>query len=312
MCRFRFLVTIIILSTYICILSAWGISNEHYIPEIVIRAPWGKAPKGFGLIEEAEGVGPQSLCIDADLNIYVVDLVNRCVQKFDSAGHYISKIDFDIRAHDVTVDDTGNVYVLAPYDNIIKKYDVKGDWLTTYRIAKKIEQIDALIVRNADVVVRTAKQDEYLIATGKGTLNSRDQLNTVKKGISGMNGNLRYETFWINDHTGKFLVLDDKGEKLKEVLVSTKNSLGSIVFINSDRKGQLYLLLTTFDKDGYAQLKVLKYNQKGELMAAIKLPSRYFTYCYKKVVVDRYGNVYQLLTTEDGVTVIKWHIVNEK
>jgi len=288
------------------------VNKEHYVSEIVIRAPWDKAPKGFGLIKEAEGVGPQSLCIDADLNIYVVDLVNRCIQKFDSAGHYTSKINFDIRAHDVAVDGIGNVYVLAPYDKIIKKYDAKGNWLTTYRIGKKIEQIDALIVRNADIVVRTAKQYEYFIATRKGALNPRDQSNSVRKGISGMKGNLRYETFWVNDHMGKFLILDDKGEKLKEVLVSTKNSLGSIVFVNSDRKGHLYLLLTTFDKDGYAQLEVLKYNQKGELIAAIQLPSRYFTYCYKKVVVDCYGNLYQLLTTEDGVMVIKWRIVNEK
>ena len=99
----------------VILLSAAGTQAlEVYRSREVLSASWGRDPGQLGLLEQAEGVGPQSLCVDPAGNIYILDLVNRRVQVFSPQGEFIRQTACGILAHDLRLGPGGEMYLLAP------------------------------------------------------------------------------------------------------------------------------------------------------------------------------------------------------
>ena len=145
----------------------------------VLRAPWGSDPGQFGLIPEAEGVGPQSLCLDPHGNIYVLDLVNRQVQIFTPLGEFHRQMPFGILAHDLCLGSEGELYLLAPYHGLVEKLDPEGHVKARWSISPEIGLIDGIETISGQVTLRTARQREHTIADAKGPLDPEKQLREV-------------------------------------------------------------------------------------------------------------------------------------
>ncbi|MEW5693833.1 MAG: hypothetical protein AB1765_11120, partial [Candidatus Hydrogenedentota bacterium] len=69
----------------------------EYVPKVIIEGKWGTEPCEFGtwgriVDSERESYQPSSLAVDSKGNIYILDLVNERIQKFDSNGKYIKSI----------------------------------------------------------------------------------------------------------------------------------------------------------------------------------------------------------------------------
>ncbi len=292
-------------------LSSPAYGNETYVSQEIIAAPWGSETGQFGLIEEAEGVGPQSLCLDPEGNIYILDLVNRRVQVFTPQGDYLRQIPFQILAHDLCLSQKGDLYLLAPYDGLGEQLDLDGKPLARWSISPRIQLIDGIRAAGDLVVVRTAAQVEHLVADAKGLLSPDDQLKTTEYGMGGPDPAKRYRTRWINDHLGTLQVLDPNGQTLREVSVTTRRRLGSLVFMGADSQGNVYLRAETFGAQGDVIQKVLKHDPEGNLRAEFEVSMNGFTYLYRNLRVHHNGDLYQLHTEPLGVKVLRWRAVSQ-
>ncbi len=91
--------------------------------------------------EKAEGKFslPQNAAFDASGNIYVVDYGNNRIQKFNSAGTYLSSFggygdgngQFS-EPYDIAIDASGNIYVADSGNNRIQKFDASGNYLLQF------------------------------------------------------------------------------------------------------------------------------------------------------------------------------------
>lgn len=292
-------------------LTVPGHAGETYISQEVLWAPWGDDVGQFGLIEEAEGVGPQSLCLDPQSNIYILDLVNRRVQVFTPQGELLRQMVFEILAHDLCLNQQGDLYLLAPYHGLVEKLDPEGHSLARWSLASQIRLIDGIRAAGDQVVLRTARQVEHAIADAKGPLDPEEQLAQMQMGMGSLDPTARYRTQWISDHMGLLQFLDAQGGKLRSVWLTTQEMLGSLVFLGADRENNVYLRAEIFGPRGEVRQKVFKYSHDGNLAAEFELPSDGFTCIYRNLRVHQNGDLYQLLAEPLGVRVLRWTVAPE-
>lgn len=104
--------------------------QEEY--EFVLE--WGSAGSDTGQFNR-----PYGMCVDKYDCVYVCDLFNQRVQKFDSLGNFImmfgspgsSNGEFNAPL-DVTVDDTGYIYVTDAFTDRVQKFDSLGNFLLVW------------------------------------------------------------------------------------------------------------------------------------------------------------------------------------
>ena len=290
------------------ILSWSGVAQalETYRSQEVLFAPWGSEPGRLGLLEQAEGVGPQSLCAAEDGNIYILDLVNRRVQIFSPEGEHIRQTACGILAHDLRLGPGGEMYLLAPYHGLVEKYDAAGSLLTSWPISPDIWLIDGLRIFGDRIVLRTALQTEYTVAREGRALEPKQQLGEVRSGLGGRASGRRYGTRWIGDHSGSLQILDDGGQPVREIEVTTVEELGSLVYIGEDEAGNIYLRAELLGVPKLDRLKIFKYGPGGDLLAEFTLPAGDTTFIYRNLYLSPGGQLYQLLTEPDGARVLLW------
>jgi sugar lactone lactonase YvrE len=95
---------------------------------------WGSPGSGDG--EFAAGGGPGGVAVDAAGNVYVVDVFNHRIQKFDSNGNFITKwggFGFGdgqfYYPYALAVDASGMIFVADAFNYRIQKFDSNGNFL---------------------------------------------------------------------------------------------------------------------------------------------------------------------------------------
>lgn len=85
-------------------LSGQGMNNqsvitEEYVPRVIIEGKWGTNAGEFGRtaspVEDGGSIAPSSLAVDSTGNIYILDLVNNRIQKFNNLGKYLLSMKVD-------------------------------------------------------------------------------------------------------------------------------------------------------------------------------------------------------------------------
>lgn len=308
--------------------------KEQYVQKVIIDAKWGKGPGEFGLMEEEGRWGPESLAIDNQGNIYMLDSINKRIQKFNKEGKYMASINLDphIRFRcpdDLCIDQVGNLYVLRKGfpGGIVRQYTQKGELVREYPISNEIGQVwninvdesGNLFVEGLEGYVRTKKgafRKVYQLGTKDKAHDPTQQLKNAKRGIPCEGGEYRYEIGKREVGKRKYLslikILDRKG-KLKREIVVKRPAFWSIptTFLGVDQTGHIYIEVQTFIgsfKKEDLGFEVHKYDKRGNLLAKIEMPYAYITARapYRPIAIDKFGNVYQLQLLEAGVSVIKW------
>lgn len=122
---------------------------------------------------------------------------------------------------------------------------------------------------------------------------------------------LRYSIKRMSGNAVRILGLDPGGKALASVEVRIDSgALGAVLFKGTDAQGNLYVELERID-GGRANLEVHRYAPSGQRLHRFKLPNTYHTTVYKKAEVISDGSVYQMLTTPEGVRVIR-HAATEE
>ena len=107
--------------------------------DYIFDGKWGEEGAG-----EGEFKFPRGVAIDTTGNVYVADVLNHRIQKFDAAGNYLIQWgsegmrNGEFKApHGVAVDTAGNVYVADRGNHRIQKFDLEGKFIRSWgRIQK--------------------------------------------------------------------------------------------------------------------------------------------------------------------------------
>jgi len=79
---------------------------------------------------------PQGITLDQSGNIYVAEMNSKRVDKFDSTGHFISKIGTNLlkAPTNVAIDKLGNIYVVDVTNEVVYKFDSAGNFVSKFGI----------------------------------------------------------------------------------------------------------------------------------------------------------------------------------
>ena len=89
---------------------------------------WGSQGTGDGQFD-----GPMGIAYDPAGFLYVTDLYNDRIQKFDLDGNFILSWDFEASPFKIAIDAYGYLYVTAPWNNRVRKYDGSGTLIKHWR-----------------------------------------------------------------------------------------------------------------------------------------------------------------------------------
>ena len=278
-----------------------GIYAGEYDPQKIISANWGQADGEFGLIMEAEGNCPQSLAVDNDGDLAILDLVNRRIQRYSSEGKWLGKFNITSQAFDIQFMNDRFI-LLAPYDYYIEQYNREGKLIEKVNINRKIEFIDGLRISGDKIFVQTIEQVQYNMVEKSLT----KQLESVTPGFSAKIPDLRFQTQWVDPHQGYLLIENQQSGKKQTITLNTQDELGSLVFLNTDKYGNIYLRKELFAPDGKSYFEVDKLDRDGNVLSTIQIANENIVAPFKPITIDQDGNIYFLEIKSEGFSVIRW------
>ncbi len=272
-----------------------------YQSQKIISANWGQRDGEFGLILEAEGNCPQSLTVDDEGNLAILDLVNKRVQRYSHDGEWLGKFRITSQAFDIQSLNERFI-LLAPYDYLIEKYNQQGKLIEKMNINRKIEFIDGLRAAGNDIFVQTIEQTQYNVSEESQS----KQLESVTQGFSAQVPDLKFQTRWIDANQGRLLIENHTTGKKQNIIITTQDELGSLVFLDTDKYGNIYLRKELFAPDGKSYFEVDKLDRNGNVLSTIQIDNENIVAPFKPITVDQDGNIYFLEIKSEGFSVIRW------
>jgi len=271
------------------------------IAEIVFSAPFGDQQGDMGIINkpEMEKCGPLSFCVEGK-NVFILDSVDKelVLASPDGKSKVVAK---NITGWSLCGDGMGGVFIQN--ENSVSHLGTKGQTKALYKVSNDPKTAEKLIQgygnelfvgERGQVSLRSVTQKVYPVAGAKA----------LSSPVSDTSLDYQIKRFAKNEV--RILGFEKGGKALVSVPVKIDGGkAGAVLFKGTDSKGNLYVELENI-KNNKAFLEVHRYSQKGERLAVFELSNDYFTTVYKKTQVAPDGSVYQMLTTEQGVRILRY------
>jgi len=285
----------------ILLIAVINLNARDYRPTVLIRANWGSADAEFGLRLEAEGNCPQALAVADDGTLAILDPVNNRVQLFSPKGRWQGKFPIASGIFDIGFQ-RNQVILLAPYDYFVARYSRDGELIEKTNINRQIVLIDGLRVGEDDVGVQTIDQVQYSVNKNSPP----EQIASAKPGASSRIAGQSVQTQWIAPRQGQVIIKNKRSAKTQSILIATDAELGSLVFLDSDLNGNIFVRKELFSADGTTYFEVDKFDLNGALRATIRIEHENIVMPFKPITIDQHGNIYFLEINSDGFSVIQW------
>lgn len=292
---------IVIFLSALIIFCSTGLYAGDYRPVTIIDARWGNGDGEFGLIQAAEGNCPQSMAVDEQGDLAILDAVNKRVQIYNAAGKWIGKFAISSLAFDIRLE-KDRIILLSPYDYLIEQYNRQGRIIETTRINRKIEFIDGLRIADHKIFIQTVAQNQFDVSDKS----QYRQLQSIQQGISPRTPSLRFLTRWVDSHRGELHIISGISSKRKTVTIITHDELGSIIFLDTDKAGNMFIRKELFSKNGLPFFEVDKYNKDGQFLTSIRIENNNLVMPFKPITIDGNGNVYFMQVKPAGFAIIRW------
>ena len=119
-------------------------------PVLVMSANAGDAPGEFGSTGQGDGLGPMDFALDINNDIWIMDTVNRRVQRFDQNGNFILEFPnkknpspIELTAQNLESDSAGNIFIGPLKKGEIIKINTGGEYLGAIKLPDvEYESID--------------------------------------------------------------------------------------------------------------------------------------------------------------------------
>jgi len=289
-------------------------TQREYVPEVIINGKWGTGPGEFGYLihnwEEvvyedryrveyatfSKVIGPTNLAVNEKGYIYILDIINKRIQKFNDKGEFLKAINIEVPKYviydnydflSMYVDDYENIYLYyTPNQLTWLIYNKDGELLKTI-IGKK--DIDETINRTKESIKRIiTDKDKYyeqhpeeknkLLAKYEKDLNMYEEIYSSPKTILlhekpgnieiDNNGNIYLNEYKINSGNIEKIPADQIGNIHKESMIDRisklKNKIKQIQFTEKDGKSISFfneLVVTRYlTNDGVLYWLINKYS----------------------------------------------------
>jgi hypothetical protein len=288
---------------------------ETYIKKEILFTPWGKGENQIELTEitmdltgsargggiENRRYGPSQIEVDKESNIYIVE--GKRIMKYNSEGEHLKNIILPYKGRTISN------FELDKDENIL---------LTVWSEPIRLREIGRDSFRECEI--EKYSQDNELIKKYKLSDEMRLLLSENRKlsYILGEAIGRLYENYRLNEsHRFGLNIIDIKtGEILKKMEYQgiDDSEIHLANPIGEDAKGNIYVLLdnTNSGPGGGWILKVYKYSKEGILLAKVNLPFDEWTDRSigksDSIRFDKDGYIYQILSKEDGVHLLKWSL----
>jgi hypothetical protein len=140
------LILISILTLFLLGINIQGTESSNIRKEIVLKSKVGSkdGELGFKTFKNGETIVPSAIAIDSNVNIYIADVINNRVQKFNKQGKFLSKIRFTVnrKSFEWTIDDlatdgSNNLYIASRHEGKIDKYSPERKLLQSINLDDK-------------------------------------------------------------------------------------------------------------------------------------------------------------------------------
>lgn len=241
-----------ITTAFVCILiisiaiAAPAAESNTVTKRTIVKAAVGSRDGEIGYLRNSadDWVEPAAITVDSYGNIYIADIVNERIVKFDKYGKFKSKIAFDVQkkryagtVSDLAADLSGNLYVASRHEKKIFKYTSDG------------KPIFSINLEAEDICTSTReKKSRYDCGSYKFNLNLDRKGNIY---LSGSN--------WV-------VKFDSKGKVLRKIAADA--SFNSMVYF-IDEAGNLYVEV---NRDHWE-----KYDAEGASLGPIKCTESFWS-----------------------------------
>lgn len=226
---------------------------------------WGSEGSGVGQFGDILNPREGRLAVDTQGNVYVIDLKNSRVQKFDNNGNYLTQWGTKgygegqfTQPFDIATDHQNNIYVSDAGSNTIQKFDETG---------------------------------RFLLRWGRHGYEDGEFSDVYSVAIA-PNGNVL-----VTDSTGRIQKFDSNGRYLSTMIPEPVDNQS--VFLRSiavDNQGDIYVA------DWYGE-RIVKFDPEGKALAAWtgSNVSVDWSFNMQDIAVDQQDNIYLTDGTEDLV-----------
>jgi hypothetical protein len=331
---------------YILSLTAFGTEQQQtYVSMIILNAPWGQknlfmdkepSPAGeFGIfdqyardpnaVDRGPVQGPSTFTIAPNGDIYVCDIYNFRIQRFNSIGGFVSAIPMKehVADEDIAVDKEGNIYVLTVVSNpvLVWRYDQNGNVIKEYKMFNDDDAAGMNYGNSTHLYCdksgrlflsyyKANERTQAIFQFGTTTMEftPEQQKTTLRKGSAGVSGIILNRDLIFQFTGGKLFSVDNQGKSITEF-----NSLGSYSFLDADSLNYAYLTSYNMEKDIYS---IIKQTADGKIVSSFEWkypryqlpnsPKPMSVRTNKGLTIDAQGNIYVLELTNSGVSITKW------
>jgi hypothetical protein len=272
------------------------------LPQVILKLPWGSGELAAGLREAPEAFyGPQSFKVEDD-QILLLDTQNGFLKRF-AKGQVQEMIPVPGWTDDF-IYHSSKEYVLLLNNQL--RYYHDGRILSVYTAPgrKVIQSIQPLKGAMCAVNFSDGGGLRFSFA-GK-------QAEQVKQGQL-LNDNNRIQLRKIDSGRGQVVLSKEDGSYKSSFEINIiENNLASLSLIAMDSEGRLFINLEFFIQHVPLRVKreVRVFNKQGKCLACYNIPVNASAQVFRDMYVDTSGNLYHLITTADGVEILKWPLAD--
>ena len=273
-------------------------TNQVLNSQELIFLPWGENQNEIGLRKAPDGqYGPMSFTVEGN-SIIILDTQNKKLKIFHNSK-LIKLISLPSKYIDDFVWFSENDFYLLER-NQVHHYEYQK-LKNTYKTDSPQSLINELRIVNNNIQVI---------------------LNESSSAQPKANNTISYsKTSGIEDSYGQQIFIEKKnwnnitvntGNRKSFEINSINNDLGLARYLGSAPSGDIYIYLEKVLQHVPLSIKrqIYLYSCSGKIKKVINVPLHMHTYVFSEFYVDENGNLFHMITSEEGVSIFSWFLNN--
>ncbi len=274
------------------------IASQNLRSQELLFLPWGENDNEIGLRKAPDGqFGPMSFTVKGE-KIFILDTQNKKLKVFQD-----SKLIYSIDLPSAYIEDfawlSENSYYLLEHNRIF--YCDKQEIKNTFKTEFPINLITELKIVN----------NKFQLILNESCSKQPGQERIIRysknRGIEDQYGNI----ISIEKHNKNSFTINTGSNSSFEIN-STNDDLGLARYLGTTPSGDIYIYIEKIIRQVPLEVKreIYLYSQSGDIKKIIDVPLYMHTYIFSEFYVDEDGNLFHMITAENGVYILGWFLTD--